>query len=43
MKEYIEDLSFDDLPKLMEFFRQLLLTKDSKPVVIFGHCEVCVM
>ena len=41
MKGYVEELSFDDLPKLMEFFRQLLLTKASKPVVIYGHCEVC--
>ena len=40
VKEYIENLSIDKLPKLMEFFRQFLLTKASKPVVVYGHCEV---
>ena len=38
MKEYVEELSFDKLPKLMTFFRDLLTGKG--PVVIYGHCEV---
>ena len=38
VKEYVEELSFDKLPKLMTFFRDLLTGKG--PVVIYGHCEV---
>ena len=37
MREYIE-LSHDQLPELMEFFRSLLT--GSGPTVIFSHCEV---
>ena len=40
VKEYIEKLSHDQLPALMDFLRQLLLKKGSKPVVVYGHCEV---
>ena len=38
VKEYIE-VSHDQLPKLMEFFHDLL-TAGSGPSVIFSHCEV---
>ena len=37
VKEYIE-VSHDQLPKLMEFFHDLLT--GSGPSVIFSHCEV---
>ena len=37
VKLYIAD-SFDQLPKLMDFFRGLLTRKT--PVLIYSHCEV---
>ena len=37
VKDYVE-LSHDQLPKLMEFFHELLV--GSGPTVIFSHCEV---
>ena len=39
MKDYIE-LTYDNLPKKMEFFRELLYSKAELPLVIYGHCEV---
>ena len=39
MKDYIES-TYDNLPKKMEFFRELLYSKAELPLVIYGHCEV---
>ena len=41
MKDYVE-YGFDKLPNKMEFFRELLYTKAELPLVIYGHCEVCI-
>ena len=39
MKSYIED-SFDKIPDLMVFIRELLTGVENKSVVIYTHCEV---
>ena len=41
VKEYVDTLSFDKLPSLMEFLHGLLITSDKGPLVIYTHCEVC--
>ena len=41
VKEYVDTLSFDKLPSLMEFLHGLLTTPDNGHLVIYTHCEVC--